>query len=479
MTESREFPKVIGRYVLCDPIAAGGMATVHLGRLVGSEGFSRVVAIKRLHESFALDPDFRAMFLDEARLASRVRHANVVPSIDVITLDREALLVMEYIPGEPMSYFTRRASHAGQPIPVDVAVSLVTGALHGLHAAHEARGERGEALGIVHRDVSPHNIMVGADGVARVMDFGVAKASGRMGQTREGQIKGKISYMAPEQITGRGVTAQSDVFSAAVVLWEALTARRLFAAENDVEAMYNILERPIQPPGALARGVPVALDEIVMKGLARDPSERYATALEMATALERSMPRLASSEVARWVHEHATASLTAKTAMCERIENDRSLDALAESSSRIISAPPAQSSTAIRFATPVGGDATRAEAPPLTPTAAPALGRKVIPTAIVLVGAAVALAVIVTRRPADAIASAPSAPVEASAAAPAASADPTPTPVAPSSAPSSSTTSAHVAPPPQVSPPHVAATSAPPRRAPPPREDESRLFRRD
>ncbi|MCC6646964.1 MAG: serine/threonine protein kinase [Polyangiaceae bacterium] len=478
---------MIGRYVLCDPIAAGGMATVHLGRLVGSEGFSRVVAIKRLHESFALDPDFRAMFLDEARLASRVRHANVVPSIDVITLDREALLVMEYIPGEPLSYFTRRANHEKRPIPLEIAVSLITGALHGLHAAHEARGERGEPLGIVHRDVSPHNIMVGADGVARVMDFGVAKASGRMQQTREGQIKGKIAYMAPEQITGRGVTHQSDVFSAAVVLWEALTARRLFAAENDVEAMYNILERPMQPPGALSRGLPIALDEIVMKGLARDPAERYQTALEMASALEAALPPVASSAVARWVVEHASASLTAKTAMCERIENDRALDALAESGSRIVSSPPARSSTALRFATPVRDqEATRAEVVPAGAREPGGLGRKVVPTAIVLVACATALGVLVSRRAPDAAAGQPTAssafavgsadeaaapPAPVASAAPAASASAvTPT------VPVASLPATHVAP---AAPAPPVVTTAQPRRAAPAKDDDSRLFRRD
>src|SRR5262245_51026591 len=170
---------VIGRYALHGELASGGMATVHLGRLLGPVGFSRTVAIKRLHAQYAQDPEFVSMFLDEARLAARIRHPNVVPTLDVVATSGELFLVMEYVPGESLSRLARAARDRMERMPPRIVSAIMSGVLHGLHAAHEAKSERGEPLGIVHRDVSPQNVLVGTDGVARVLDFGVAKAAGR------------------------------------------------------------------------------------------------------------------------------------------------------------------------------------------------------------------------------------------------------------------------------------------------------------
>jgi serine/threonine protein kinase len=197
--------RVVGRYALYGAIAAGGMATVHLGRLLGPVGFSRTVAIKRLHAQFASDPEFVSMFLDEARLAARIRHPNVVPTLDVVATGGELFLVMEYVPGESIARLARALREQKQTLPTRILSAVMAGVLHGLHAAHEAKDERGHPLGIVHRDMSPQNVLVGTDGVARVLDFGVAKAAGRMQTTREGQIKGKLSYMPPEQLRGANV----------------------------------------------------------------------------------------------------------------------------------------------------------------------------------------------------------------------------------------------------------------------------------
>jgi len=200
---SEKAVRVVGRYALYAEIAAGGMATVHFGRLLGPVGFSRTVAIKRLHPQFAKDPEFVSMFLDEARLAARIRHPNVVPTLDVVATQGELFLVMDYVQGESLSRLIRAARERGHRIPPRIVSSILTGALHGLHAAHEAKNERGEPLNIVHRDISPQNVLVGSDGVPRVLDFGVAKAAGRVQTTREGQLKGKLAYMAPEQIGGQ------------------------------------------------------------------------------------------------------------------------------------------------------------------------------------------------------------------------------------------------------------------------------------
>src|SRR5688572_13695305 len=164
------------------------MATVHFGRLVGPVGFSRTVAIKRLHERLARDPDFVAMFLDEARLAARIRHPNVVPTFDVVAMEQELFLVMEYVQGDSLSRLMKVVRARNESVDPAFAVTIMTGVLHGLHAAHEATNERGEPLGIVHRDVSPQNVLVGVDGVPRVLDFGVAKAAGRAQTTKDGQL---------------------------------------------------------------------------------------------------------------------------------------------------------------------------------------------------------------------------------------------------------------------------------------------------
>jgi serine/threonine protein kinase len=314
-------PRLVGRYALFDAIASGGMATVHFGRLLGPAGFSRTVAIKRLHESFASDPEFVAMFMDEARLAARVRHPNVVPTLDVVALDHELLLVMEYVAGESLAHLLKAARVSGKQAPIPVVVDILIQALSGLHAAHEAVDEAGQPLDIVHRDVSPQNILVGTDGVARVLDFGVAKAIGRSQETREGQVKGKLRYMAPEQIRGKDVTRAADIYAASIVLWEALTGHRLFEGENDIAVMYQVIEGRPEPPSGIRPEISRALDAIVVRGLSPRAGDRYATALEMASALEGVIPALARSTVAAWVQENAHDSLQRRKERLARVES--------------------------------------------------------------------------------------------------------------------------------------------------------------
>ena len=307
-------PLFIGRYAVHDEISAGGMATVHLGRLLGPVGFSRTVAIKRLHPQFAKDPDFSSMFIDEARLAARIRHPNVVSTLDVVALEQELLLVMDYVQGESLSRLLRAARTRQEPVPVRIVTTTLAGVLHGLHAAHEAKTERGERLDIVHRDVSPQNILVGVDGSARVLDFGVAKAAVRMQSTREGQIKGKISYMAPEQLRGdSGVDRRVDVYAAGVVLWEALVGRRLFEAENEGRLLTKILLEPVATPRTYVPTIPEELEIVVMRALARNREDRYATAREMAQALESVTHPSTASEIGNWV-EHLAGKELAKRA---------------------------------------------------------------------------------------------------------------------------------------------------------------------
>jgi serine/threonine-protein kinase len=293
---------IAGRYILYDEIGAGGMATVHLGRQLGTGGFARTVAIKRLHPNLGKDRDFVAMFLDEARLCSRIRHPNVVFTLDVVEHAGELLLVMEYVPGETLLRLLRAASAAGNRVPPSVAAQVFTGILAGLHAAHEAVGEDGAPLRIVHRDVSPANILVGSDGIARIVDFGIAKAAGRIHTTRDGAIKGKVAYMSPEQLRGGHVDRRTDTYAAAVALWETLVGERLFfCADSQVATMTRVLEREVPAPGTLTPDIPPELDGVVMRGLARDKGARFETASAMAEAIAAAVRPASATEVAMWV----------------------------------------------------------------------------------------------------------------------------------------------------------------------------------
>jgi eukaryotic-like serine/threonine-protein kinase len=314
-------PRIVGRYALFDEIAAGGMATIHLGRLVGPVGFSRTVAIKTLHPQFAKDPEFVEMFLEEARLASRIQHPNVISTVDVATAEGEVFLVMEYVAGESLAKLVRSAVKKGDPMPVEVAVSVLSGMLHGLHATHEAKNEQLEPMHIVHRDVSPQNVLVGLDGVARIFDFGVAKAAAMRSQsTSDGQMKGKLSYMSPEQLNSREVDRRTDVFAAGVVAWECLAGRRLFAGSDPGEVLAKVLTLDIPAPIDVLSSVPRALSNTVMRALERSPEQRWQTARDFAIELERNVVQAAPHMVGDWVAQHAGEALQDRRRRVEAVE---------------------------------------------------------------------------------------------------------------------------------------------------------------
>lgn len=297
------------------------MASVHLGRLRGSVGFSRLVAVKRIHPHLAREPDFVAMFLDEARLASRVRHPNVVSVLDVAVASSEVFLVMEYIVGESLSSLQKQLGQ-GERVPLAIAVHMLCDVLHGLHAAHEATDERGEPLGIVHRDVSPHNILVGTDGVSRLVDFGVAKAAGRLSATRAGEVKGKLGYMAPEQLRGERVTRMADVYSAGVTLWELLTGRRMIVGDSEAELVLQSLSGNIPPPHQVATDVPERLSLAVARAIAPNPRDRYPTALAFLEQLESLTEPVNARRVGAWVERTAAQRLAERRTIVTRVETE-------------------------------------------------------------------------------------------------------------------------------------------------------------
>jgi eukaryotic-like serine/threonine-protein kinase len=309
----------IGRYLLFDEIASGATATVHFGRLSGASGFGRTVAIKRLRPEYAGDPECAQMFLDEARLAARIHHPNVVPTLDVVQEGEELVLVMEYVHGESLASLMSAARSAKSKTNVRVVAAVMSGVLHGLHAAHEASDEQGQPLGIVHRDVAPQNILVGADGVPRVLDFGVAKMVAHVQTRRQGQLKGRLQYMAPERLQHKSATRQSDVYAAAVVMWELLTGQALFA-NSQAAIVTAVLKAPIKAPSELADHVPAELDRIVLRGLDPDATRRYQTALEMAVDLEKCAGVASAAEVGEWVESLVHDELAQRAERIAEIE---------------------------------------------------------------------------------------------------------------------------------------------------------------
>ena len=312
---------MVGRYAIHGKIASGGMASVHIGRLVGSVGFARTVAIKRLHAHLAQDREFVLMFIDEAHIAARIRHTNVVPTLDVVTAGEELLLVMEYVPGASLSQLMHLATAHGQGAPPRIAAAVSSGVLHGLHAAHEARDEVGEPLEIVHRDVSPQNVLVGVDGVPRLLDFGVAKAIGRMQSTRGGALKGKMSYMAPERVRGDTADRRSDIYAASVLLWEMLTGKRLFRGDDEAQTLAQVVKGWHEPPSAHAPTLGTAFDAVVMRGMALEPAQRFATAAEMARELEACAGSATPAEVGEWVQAMAGDLLRERAYAISRMES--------------------------------------------------------------------------------------------------------------------------------------------------------------
>ncbi|MFO0662313.1 MAG: serine/threonine-protein kinase [Polyangiaceae bacterium] len=312
-----DLPLRIGRYSLYRELARGGMATIFLGQLQGPVGFARTVAIKRLHPHLAKDPEFVTMFMDEARLAARIQHPNVASMLDVVATKGELFLVMEYIQGETLSRLLKLCKG---PAPLEIVSSMLAGVLHGLHAAHEATDERGQLMNLVHRDVSPQNVMVGRDGATRLLDFGVARAQGRFHTTEEGKLKGKLPYMAPEQLRGAKPTRQTDIYAAAAVLWESLTGRRLIEGANEGEVLERVLNAQHVRPSHLNPRVPGALDEIVLRGLSRNVDRRFKTARDMAMELERVVPPAAAAIVGEWVQHTAKDTLEKRSQLVAELE---------------------------------------------------------------------------------------------------------------------------------------------------------------
>ncbi len=285
-------------------------------------GFSRVVAIKRLLPHLLQNREFTEMLLNEARLAARVRHPNVVATLDVVASKGDVLLVLDYVEGEALSTLCRsQAKEKKEFVPIPIAVGIMQDVLHGLSAIHEAVDEKGRPLDLVHRDISPPNVLVGVDGVARVLDFGIAKALQHLDESLSGRRMGKMGYMSPEQIRGERLTQRSDVFSAGIVFWELLAMRRLFPADQPEERIESILRGGYARPSKLRPELAPELDDVVMKALELSPDARFATIAEFSKALEPAARAASRREIGDWVSDLARSALGERTRMVARLEN--------------------------------------------------------------------------------------------------------------------------------------------------------------
>lgn len=295
----------LGRYECLLPIARGGMAAVWAARVTGARGFEKIVAVKTMLPNLSDDPNFERMFLDEARIASRIRHPNVAEILDLGEQDNLLYLVMEWIDGAPMSLIMRESFRRGG-MPLNIGVKIVQDVCAALHAAHELKGEDGKSLELVHRDVSPQNIMVTESGVVKLVDFGVAKALGRSaGETDTGLIRGKLAYLAPEQVVAQPLDRRTDLFAAGVILYQITTGKHPFRADNAGATMNNILRRNVPRPSKIVGATyPDVLSRVVMRAIDREQEFRFQTGADMFKALDEvfvGRSRATNEDVAAYI----------------------------------------------------------------------------------------------------------------------------------------------------------------------------------
>jgi serine/threonine-protein kinase len=346
----RDRPGGSSRYELLVKIGSGGTASVYIARFTGPSDFSRLVAVKRPHPHLNHDPAAQKQIIAEARLASRLHHANVIAVNDVEATDEGLLLVMDYIEGVSLAELLAAGATAAHPVPVDVVIRVVLEAAAGLAAVHELEDERGRPLGVLHRDVSPQNILVGIDGTARLTDLGLAKRLASRLSGDAGNIAGKLAYLAPEILNGGVFGVQSDLFALGIVLWEALAGRRLFRGENDAETVEKLRLFEAPPPSEVRSGLDPCLDSVVLRALHKDPSQRWSSARDFAAAIEeaaRSGARVASAaEVGSCVRALAGEGLSRRREMLRTFGGDGSFGMRSTQTAPAVQAPtPVQRTT--------------------------------------------------------------------------------------------------------------------------------------
>ncbi len=364
--ETLDTEKLAGKYAMLRRLAAGGMAEVWLARQEGLSGFEKLVVIKRIHPHLAEDPGFVRMFLDEARASADLRHSNVVTVFEIGEDQGSLFLVMEYLHGSDVRQLFRGCVEKQQTIPLPHALQIVCDAAHGLAYAHRKTDLYGQPLGIVHRDVSPSNIVLTHDGATKIVDFGIAKAATQAQETTVGQLKGKVTYMSPEQVSGGELDHRSDQFSLGIVLWELTTMRRLFALSSEAAVARAIVRGEIQPPSEVVPEYPPELEAILMRALSPDRANRFEDCDEFASELEaflaeKSLPH-SPARLGRWVREQTTGLPEPTPAPRERSNPS--------SPSKIVKAVPARTLPADAPTNPGGKRHSRVDIPAVSPALA-------------------------------------------------------------------------------------------------------------
>lgn len=347
-----------GKYLLVGEIAVGGMAEVFLAVHKGIESYIKVVVIKRVLPHLSNNPEFVRMFVDEARLVARIEHPNIVRTYEFGEVNGQYFTAMEYLPGEDLFKALNNLSMSRQLMPLHIATGIGVQVCNGLHFAHQFTDTAGKPLNLVHRDINPANIIITYGGEVKIIDFGVAKTNANV-QTINGVIKGKVAYMPPEQVLGREVDQRADIFSAGVVLWEILTGRPLFLRSNEAATLYAIMNAPISPPSKLRADVPPELDRIVLRALARSPGDRYASAEDMAGALDdvlTRMPRFDARVVAGKLEElFGSTRAEAKRSIAQTRSLTRNISLVMKLRSEV------RADLAERLDAAVGDDASRSQ----------------------------------------------------------------------------------------------------------------------
>ncbi len=313
-----------GRYDLLAHLATGGMAEIFLARAEGAAGFAKLVVVKRLLESLAGEPEYVEMFLDEARIAARLSHTNVVQCLDLGEVDGRYFMAMEYVAGLSVAQVGKLATRRLGKVPQEIAAGIVVQAAAGLHSAHEQRAPDGTPLGIVHRDVSPQNLLLTNEGIVKLVDFGIAKAAGRATNTRAGVIKGKFGYLSPEQCVGEAIDRRSDVFALGIVLFELCTSRRLFKRGSTLHTYEAIASCQVPDPRSLNPAIAPPVAAVIKRALAKGAGERFQTAEEFGGALEEAMRRSAldgtSTALATFLERHFAPELEQQRALVEQAD---------------------------------------------------------------------------------------------------------------------------------------------------------------
>jgi len=297
-----------GKYLLLDRINVGGMAEVFRGKSFGVEGFSRLVALKRILPNIAKDEEFIEMFVDEAKLAVQLQHANIAQTLDLGSVDGRYYIAMEYVSGTDLRTIWDRARRRNRLLPIAMSCYLVMKACEGLDYAHRKKDDAGKEIGLVHRDVSPQNVLVSFEGEVKVVDFGIALARHKVSKTQAGILKGKFGYMSPEQVRGVELDHRSDIFAAGIMLWEMLVGDRLFLGESDFSTLEKVRNVEMVPPTHFNKNLAAPVERIVMKALAKSRDDRYRYASEMAEDLQRylfsSNQPFARTDLSRYMHQH-------------------------------------------------------------------------------------------------------------------------------------------------------------------------------